>query len=742
MKHPEAAGRPEARPASCAYCDLPVPFAVPGEGPVYCCVGCRWAAAVTGSQGEVGAVRWTASAIGLSVFCTINVVMLTMALWNCAAVPQTPFESAWGDFLRYGALLFSAPVWLLLGQPLARTVVEQLRQGRWTTDLLLLTGVLAAFAVSVVATWRGAGHVYYEVGCVILVLVTLGRWLEATGRLQASAALEELERLLPETVRVVQVDGPERQQPRSELTLGSRVRVVAGERIPVDGRVVRGAGAVDEQLFSGEAVPVEKTAGDAVWAGSLNLDGDLVVEATALPAAGALGRLVEAVRSARLSKGRYQQLADRWSQRFFPLMVGIAGATLLGHGWRGAWETAWLSALSVVLIACPCALALATPLAIWAALAGAARRGVLFRSGSALENLATVRAVCWDKTGTLTTGTPKVRGLLCLREAERPLVEQLAATLAAASNHVFAQAVREELAGSPVAPDVVQVQTVAGRGLKAWSTARGVVALGSARWMAECGLELPRALQEQVAEAEQQLVPGVWCGSKPKVAGAASIVYLGWEGTVRGAFVLEERLRAESESAIAACRRLGLYQTVLTGDRAERAAVLQALLNLPVAAHLLPEEKQSAVRAVGAAHGCVAMVGDGLNDAPALAAADVGLALGCGADVSREAAEVCLLPNDLRLVPWAIEHARRTVATIRQNLLWSFGYNSVGVAAAAGGMLHPALAAVLMVLSSLMVLGNSLRLRQHASQAAGGEEPSTPLRADRHPVPACQEPAR
>jgi heavy metal translocating P-type ATPase len=717
-------------PAACDYCGLPVAGAVCSEGPAYCCFGCRFAAAVTGARGETGETRWMATVLGLSVFCTMNVVMLTMALWSYAATPRTPFAAALADFLRAGAMLFSAPVALMLGRPLARNALDQLRRGTLSTDLLLLTGVAAAFAVSVTATIRGQGHVYYEVGCVILVLVTLGRWLEAMGRLQASAALEELERLIPETVRLVDDHGAEHLVPRDTLGIGSQVRVLAGERCPVDGRVMGGAAVVDEQFFTGEAVPVEKFPGDAVLGGSLNLDGELLLRATARPTAGALGRLIEAVRTARLTKGRYQVLADRWSQRFFPIIGLVAAATWIGHGWSGNWETALLASLSVVLIACPCALALATPLAIWAALAAAARRGVLFRGGPALERLAAVRAVRWDKTGTLTTGTPSVRRILCAREEERPCVERFAQALAAASNHVFSRAIREELAATTAPCAIGVVHTLPGRGLKANVPDYGSVVLGSAHWMAECGLTCGPVLQGLLARetCSPRSMLGTVAGAateRREAEGSASVVFIGWQGEIRGAFVLEETLRPEAATAVAECQRLQLEQAVLTGDRLDRAHPLQTALGLPVHARLLPEEKLAAIRAARGAAGAVAMVGDGLNDAPALAAADVGIALGCGADVSRDAADVCLLPNDLRLVPWAIRHARRTVRTIRQNLLWSFGYNSVGVVAAALGSLHPALAAVLMVGSSLMVLGNSLRLRgnEHDPAAMPGQPP-------------------
>ena len=704
---------------ACRYCSLPVTGTVLPGDEAYCCFGCRFAAAVTGSTGDQGEARWMATALGLSVFCTMNVVMLTMALWSYAALPQSAFEVGLADFLRYGALLFTAPVLLLLGRPLAINAFEQLRRKSLSTDLLLLTGVVAAYAVSVVSTIRSSGHVYYEVACVILVLVTLGRWLEATGRLQASAALDDLERLIPDTIRCVDSAGVTAMTPRDDVTVGQSVRVLPGERIPVDGRVTRGRGVVDEQFFTGECVAVEKQFGDSVLGGSLNLEGDLVLEVTAPASAGALGRLVDAVRSARLKRGRYQILADQWSQWFFPVIAAVSLMTFVVHGLRSDWETGLLTALSVVLIACPCALALATPLAIWAALATAARRGVLFRSGEALERLSGIRAIRWDKTGTLTTGSPSVRGLLCEDESEQSVVEGLAADLVAGSTHIYSAAIRRHLEETTCSSKLPEIVTVMGRGLRMDLPKQGHISLGSLSFMTDSGLTFGPLLSAML--------------SRENLADAACVL-IGWEGRIRGAFVLDEALRPEAAAAVESCRDLNLDLAVLTGDRRERAWRWQQELHLPVMAGLLPEQKLAEIRRAHEQFGSVAMVGDGLNDAPALAAADIGIAMGCGADVTRDSADVCLLPNDLRLVPWAIHFSRRTISTIRQNLGWSFGYNSLGVIVAACGWLHPAVAAVLMVVSSLFVLGNSLRLRADASEAASAvderSDPSTTTNAE------------
>jgi len=690
-----------AEPVRCDYCELPVPGAA--QGPVYCCSGCRFAAAVTHERGDVGASRWMLTGLGVSLFFSMNVVMLTMALWAYADQPDTAFAAALADFLRWIALVFTIPVIAWLGVPLASNAFELLRRRQLSTDLLLLTGVVAAFGYSVVSTIRGVGHIYYEVSCVILVLVTVGRWLEATGRLKASEALHALESLLPETVhRLVRstLDEPPHEVlvPLSDVRIGDLMRVRASERVPVDGIVIRGTATIDEQFFTGESWPAAKQPGSTLLGGTLNLDGDLVVEATAPPQQGALGRLVEAVRQAQSAKGHYEQLADRCSRVFFPIIAVIALGTALWHGTQTGIEAALLHSLAVVLIACPCALALATPLAVWAALGTAARRGVLLRGGEALERLAGVTALRLDKTGTLTTGAPSVKQFLCESQLLRCEVLRRAAALTDSSTHIFSKAIRRFVETIEPLPLIENVRSVPGRGVVAQLPGESFdTLLGSVRLFEERALRIGPRLSAAIQNLDQS---------------AESCVLIGWDGEAQGLFLLREELRPEACQLIRECRDLSLDMAVLTGDHAARGARLQAEIGIPVQAELLPEDKLAAIRELRATGVRVAMVGDGVNDAPALALADVGIAMGCGTDVTRESADVCLIRNDLLAIPWAIGFSRTAVSTIRQNLFWSFAYNGFGVILAACGWMHPAIAAALMVMSSLMVLGNSLRLQQ------------------------------
>lgn len=729
--------------AACHYCHLPLP-----SGPVgwrrqesidahevqFCCLGCRLAAQITGQRGEQGFAQTALIRLGLALFLSMNVMMFTMALWShdmhdALGPGGDRLAAPLADLFRYLCLVLSLPVLFLLGWPLAEQGLALWRRGMLPTDLLILLGVAASYLYSVVSVLRGAGHVYFEVGCIVLVMVTLGRWLEATGKLQTTAALDALERLLPSDVRRVAA-GLEQRVPLTSIVVGDRVRVLAGERIAVDGRVVSGQAAVDAAVLTGESRPIECATGDSVLAGSLNLNGELLIEVTTDPASSALSRLVEMVRAARQSRGRYQRLADRVTRVFLPVVLVIATGALVVRGWQGDWETGVMSALAVLLIDCPCALGLATPMAVWAALGTASQAQVLFRSGEALERLAGIRAICFDKTGTITTGQPRVVEFVVANEADCEEILRRAGELADGSAHLFATAIRDFAHQAipfrrPASRQ--EVRTVAGRGVAARFAAEGnPTLLGSRRWLTDAGLPINPELASRIDDA---------------LARGESVSAIGWEGQLRGAFLLAETLRPEAALALTACEQLGCRVRVLTGDSSARGEILARELHVAVDAELLPEQKVAALRQLRAAHGPTAMVGDGINDAPALAAADLGIALACGADISRESAAVCLLGDDLARVPWAIALARRSASVIRQNLFWAFSYNVIGVGLAAAGWLNPALAAAAMTASSALVIGNSLRLRKDSTSAATTDNATQPLVAAPLSVDAAIRPA-
>jgi heavy metal translocating P-type ATPase len=723
---------PSAAPSNCDYCGLPLAAGflarsaqqarVESERSVgaghYCCFGCRFAASVAAEGGEEGHNRWTLTRLGIAIFFSMNVMVLTMALWSrdvYADEPsvQTPMALAMYELLRYGCLLFSCPVLLLLGQPIVEQSWRSLRQGRITMDWLLVAGVAASFGYSTIALVTGDPHVYFEVGCMVLLAVTLGRWLEATGKLRTTRAVRALQRLLPATTRVRTGASQFEERPLEQVQPGEVIRVLPGERIPLDGTIEANRALVDQQLVTGESEPVAREKGDPVFAGSLNLDGDLLVRVDAPASAGTLQRLVELVTSALASKGVEQRLADRLTAWFVPLVALLSVGTLVLTAQRQGWHAGLMAALAVLLIACPCALGIATPMAFWAALGAACREQVLFRSGDALSALAQIKAICLDKTGTITDGRVVVDSWLLDEGVDVMEFTRVAATIAAASTHPLSRAIVERLSTSPACDTrwpIPAMESVAGRGIIANWPATDPARTGDEKWPREACLGSLALMRQRGLVVADSLV------AASHEAGQ-SLVFVGWNGRVRGVYRFRESTRVDAVEAIARLRELGIRVTVLTGDHSARGEQLSRELGVDVQAGLLPEGKLEALQACRGQWGRTAMVGDGINDAPALAAADVGIAMGCGADVSRDAADVCLLGNQLARIPWAIEWARTTRRTVRQNLFWAFAYNGVGVTLALAGWLNPIVAAVAMVGSSLFVISNSLALAASGSRA-------------------------
>lgn len=713
---------------TCDYCGLPLPRplfarrpAVECDRPRYCCMGCRLAAAVTQERGEAGTVGWTLTSLGLSIFFTMSVMVFTIAHWmygvyDLQGAQSTPLSTVFGQLLQWLSLVFSAPVLLMLGKPLFEDALRGLKDRILSTDLLLLTGVLSAFVYSTVNVIRGEGPVYFEVGCVILVAVTFGRWLSATGKLRANAALGELQKLLPEIAHVRRgtaiVD-----MPTDQLSIGDVVLVRAGERFPIDGYIVSGTASIDEQVFTGESDPVFKGPRDPILAGTLNLDGSTLIWSTSRPGEGAFGSLVEAVKAARNAKGHYQNLADRVSAAFFPVVTILAILAFISHGLTRGWPDGLMAGLSVVLIACPCALALATPLAVWASLGRAARKGILFKSGEALERLAAVTAIRFDKTGTITTGMPRLAGMHIATDASSTDVAQRAAVLAAESSHVYSRAIHRALKSRCQINDWLDVETVPGEGIEViWPGESTPTRLGSWRWLVSLDYALDGELSKLVGWIEDS---------------GLSVVAIGWDGMVKGVFSIEEELRPSATTCLSTLRATGLDLSILTGDHGRRASKLSRELGIPATASLKPDGKSAEILRLRTHGHVVAMVGDGINDAPALSAADVGIALGCGTDVTRSSADICLLSDELSAIPTALDLAKETVATIRGNLAWSFGYNAIGVALAMAGWLHPSIAALLMVVSSGVVISRSVRVGRQSSPTSD-QNPSSDEPHDDH----------
>ena len=608
--------------------------------------------------------------------------------------------------------LLATPVQFVLGARFYRAGWGALRAGTGNMDLLVSMGTSAAYGLSL---WQwlvvGDEHtLYFESSAVVITLVLLGKWLEARARKQTTAAIQALRALRPDTARVLR-KGAELTVPVAELVRGDLLVVRAGERLPADGVVTEGTSAVDESMLTGESLPVPRTVGDRVTGGSLNGEGLLQVRATALGAEGLLARIVRLVETAQGRKAPIQRLVDRVSAVFVPVVVGVALLALLGWGLgTGDWTAGVLNAVAVLVIACPCALGLATPAAIMAGTGVAARRGVLVKDAEALERAHSVQVVAWDKTGTLTEGRPRVVAQGVVAGAAAPSDEALraaAAALQAASNHPLARALQDAAAGLPL-PAATTVKIVAGKGVEGQIDGRRAC-LGSAPWMGSLGVDLQPV---QAAVAAQQ-AEGRSVSYLARADDAGALQLAGW-------LAFGDRAKAGAAEAIATLATQGVRSVLISGDNAGAARHLAAELGITeVHAEVLPADK---ARLVGTlregldAGRAVAMVGDGVNDAPALAAADVGIAMApadggmAGSDVALHAAGITLLRGDPRSVADALDISRRTHAKIRQNLFWAFAFNAIGIPAAALGYLSPVIAGGAMALSSVFVVSNALML--------------------------------
>ena len=603
--------------------------------------------------------------------------------------------------------LLATPVQFWLGARFYKAGWKAVRAGAGNMDLLVAVGTSAAYGLSVYLLLRhgehGMPHLYFEASAVVITLVLLGKWMEARAKRQTTEAIRALNALRPETARLRR-GGVDRDVPIGQVQVGDLVVVRPGERIAVDGEILEGATEVDESLITGESLPVNKHAGDRVTGGAVNAEGLIIVRTTAIGAESTLARIVRMVESAQAKKAPIQRLVDQVSAVFVPVVIGIAFITLLGWGLAtGNWETAILNAVAVLVIACPCALGLATPTAIMAGTGVAARHGILIKDAEALEVAHQVKIVAFDKTGTLTEGKPELVALEPV-DISRDAALAWAAAIQAGSEHPLAKAVTQlavkEALGVPAA---TQVRAVAGRGMSAVVEGHEL-RLGSPRFMQELGVDLGAlAARAQGLESEGRTVS--WLAD---VTGAPQLLAL---------LAFGDTVKASAVQAVSSLHTLGIQTALVTGDNRGSAEAVARQLGIDIVhCQVLPEHKADIIGQLkdqlkkdGSR---VAMVGDGINDAPALAAADVGIAMSTGTDVAMQAAGITLMRGNPALVADAIDISRRTYAKIRQNLFWAFFYNVVGIPLAAFGLLSPVIAGAAMAFSSFSVVMNALLLRR------------------------------
>ncbi len=640
-------------------------------------------------------------------------------------VPEMAFGTLWPSPLTFhvGMTLLSAAVLLLPGRQTFRSALRSASSWNPNMDVLIAMGSGVSVATGVVAALHVLGAApmlmnYAGVGAMIMAIHLTGRWVETKARGRASAAIQKLLSLEARTARVVR-DGHELEVPISEVRVGDLMIVRPGEKLPTDGRVEEGHSAVDESLVTGESLPVEKGPGDAVIGATVNREGVLRVRATAVGEDTFLAGVVRLVERAQASKVPIQEFADRITAVFVPVVLALATAALVLWlafpaffggvvAWAGdllPWvepglgrvSLALFAAVAVLVIACPCALGLATPTALMVGTGMGAERGILVRDGAAVQALDGARTIAFDKTGTLTRGEPRVADLRAADGADPTEVLRLAAAVERDSEHPLARAVVDAAREHGLRLSRADgVEAVPGRGVRGRVDGREIL-VGSERLLVEAGVSLPGPLESAAREQEEA---------------GRTVVLISLDGDAAGLLAVADPVRTEARDALSALLGLGFRTVLLTGDNERTAAVVAAELGIQEwQAGLLPAEKVEAVRRLQA-EGPVAMVGDGINDAPSLKQADVGIALGTGTDIAIEAADITLVRADLQAVVGAVRLARATFQKVRQNLFWAYIYNTVAIPIAFFGLLHPAIAEAAMAFSSISVVGNANRLRR------------------------------
>ncbi|MEV7228264.1 heavy metal translocating P-type ATPase [Polymorphospora sp. NPDC051019] len=652
----------------------------------------------------VDETRGTRTRLWVSVVLTLPVILLAM-------VPAWQFT-----YWQWLSLTLAAPVVVWGGLPFHRAAWINLRHGAATMDTLVSLGTLAAFGWSLWALFLGdagtpgmthpfsfdisrtggAGNIYLEAAAGVTTFILAGRYFEARSKRTAGAALRALLELGAKDVAVLR-DGVETRIPVEQLAAGDRFVVRPGEKIATDGVVDEGTSAVDASMLTGESVPVEVGAGDTVVGATVNAGGRLVVTATRIGADTQLAQMAKLVEQAQAGKAAVQRLADRISGVFVPIVIALAAATLgFWIGNDSGLTAAFTAAVAVLIIACPCALGLATPTALLVGTGRGAQLGILIKGPEVLESTKRVDTVLLDKTGTVTAGKMALVDVLPADGQDRGELLRLVGALEAASEHPIARAIAAEASRTGTPAPVTGFANAEGLGVTGTVHGREVV-VGRLRLLRERGLDVPREVEQAASAAE---------------AAGRTAVLAGWDGRARGVLTVADTVKPTSRAAVTGLRALGLTPVLLTGDNATVAAAVAAEVGIDqVIAEVLPADKAEVVKRLQAEGKTVAMVGDGVNDAAALAQADLGLAMGTGTDVAIEASDLTLVRGDLTAAVDAIRLARRTLRIIKSNLFWAFAYNVAALPLAAAGLLNPMIAGAAMAFSSVFVVANSLRLR-------------------------------
>ncbi|WP_131103828.1 heavy metal translocating P-type ATPase [Ornithinimicrobium sufpigmenti] len=667
----------------------------------------------------------------------IGAAVLSVPVIAMAMIPALQF-----DYWGFASLVLAAPVVVWAGWPFHKAAWTNFKHGAATMDTLISIGTTAALLWSIVALFFGTagqpgvvhpfeltisrtdglGHIYLEVAAGVITFILLGRYFEKRSKRLAGAALRALLELGAKDVALLR-DGTEQRVSIDELTVGDEFVVRPGEKIATDGVITSGSSAIDASMLTGESVPVEVSQGDAVTGATVNAGGRLVIRATRIGSDTQLAQMAKLVEDAQSGKAEIQRLADRVSGVFVPIAIAIAVAAL--GAWLGAGfpvSAGFTAAVAVLIIACPCALGLATPTAILVGTGRGAQMGVLIKGPEVLESTRKIDTIVLDKTGTVTTGKMTLSDVITAEGVDRAELLRLAGGLEDASEHPIAQAIAKgATAEVGNLPTPESFQNLEGRGVQGIVDGHAVVA----------------GRETLLAERSQPLDDDLLAAKRAAEVQGKTAIAVGWDGQARGVLVVADQIKPTSAHAIAQFKDLGLTPVLLTGDNRAVAQQVAAEVDIgQVIAEVLPKDKVDVVARLQDEGKVVAMVGDGVNDAPALAQADLGLAMGTGTDVAIEAADITLVRGDLRAAADAIRLSRRTLRTIKTNLFWAFAYNTAAIPLAAFGLLNPMLAGAAMALSSVFVVSNSLRLRSFKSRADEGPANVASVRRERERAPA------
>ena len=688
----------------CSHCLLPLGSyptkrIVNGEDHAFCCYGCCLAYQVKHGSREEPEAAWLLVRLGIGGFLSMNIMLFSLLLYSGT------FDVADSELLPkfYWLLgIFATPVLFILGGPFIKESWEGALQGRLNSATLISIGAISAYGYSMLMLFTGGKNIYFDTATMILVLFTLGRYLEASGRAKAVRNVAPLLEAERQWATVIE-NGKEIRSSISKMKVGMNVRIRPGERFPVDGIVLEGFSSADESILTGENRPVIKSEGDLVLAGSINQKGSLLIECGALGAATQWGLLCKSVREALSHPSSIQRLADNVASIFVPIVLAITILTIIYWQSQVPLDQALLNGLAVLVVACPCALGLAAPLATALGLGQYIQRGCIIRGGEVQETLAKIRRIAFDKTGTLTKGATRLIKIEN-NDASQEEVLQRAAGLEQHSEHSLAQGIisvakeRKLIIKNPE-----RVQAVAGSGVMGYIEGE-LTAVGRSEWLIEQGLEMPSLFVKKLQNYESS---------------GQTVVCVGWSGKIHGILLLDDMLLPEVPIMVETLKKLDMRTILLTGDLPAVASRIAKSAGVEEwKASMSPDEKCNFLEQWGGIEDPAIMVGDGLNDGPVLARAEVGIAVGSATDLARETADLVLPEKGLALLPWVILLSRAVHRTIITNLLWAFGYNIVAITLAVFGLLQPILAAGLMAGSSLLVVFNSLRLEQFPDNPA------------------------